>query len=402
MIWKGYHLSYCTNIHPGESWGEVFETLQQYVPEIKEGVSPREPFGIGLRLSNKASLELVKEKALAEFKEWLQRNDCYVFTFNGFPYGGFHRQVVKDEVHQPDWSTKDRLEYTLRLFHILENLLPEGMDGGISTSPISYRYWHKTPEALEEVKRIGTQHLAEVAAELYRIRQRSGKELHLDIEPEPDGLLENTAEVGEYYREWLIPQGGKYLEEKLGLSREEAEKCLKDHIRICYDVCHFAVVYEKPADVFAALASEGIKVGKIQISAALKLDLPENNLQRQEAARQLSPFVESTYLHQVVARDDQGRLTSYPDLPFALETLQETQAREWRTHFHVPVFLDSYGKLASTQKDILEVLELLRKEKVTQHLEVETYTWEVLPKDIQLSLAESIKRELRWVQENLD
>lgn len=401
MIHNGYHLTYCTNIHPGESWDKTFQNIKKFVPDIKEELAPDAPFGIGLRLSNVASLELIKDEKLSEFKSWLEDSNCYIFTFNGFPYGSFHRQVVKDEVHQPDWTTKERLDYTLRLFKILEAILPGGTDGGISTSPLSYRYWHQNKQSLEEVMKTATLQLAEIAAALYKTRQESGKEMHLDIEPEPDGLLENTAEVIAYFKDWLLPLGGDYLKEQLGLSQKEAEQCLKDHIRICYDVCHFAVVYEKPAEVFAALAAEGIRVGKIQISAALKLQLPENQQERLAAGRLLAPFVESTYLHQVVARNAKGKLTSYPDLPAALESLPETDATEWRTHFHVPLFLDSYGQMASTQQDILEVLDLLKKEKITNHLEAETYTWEVLPKDIQLNLGESITRELLWVKENM-
>lgn len=402
MIHKGYHLTYCTNIHPGESWEAVFENLRTFIPEIKKEVSPDAPFGIGLRLSNAASLEILQEGRLAEFQDWLAANHCYVFTFNGFPYGGFHRQVVKDEVHQPDWSTKERLDYSLRLFDILATLLPEGMDGGISTSPLSYKFWHPNEEALQEVIKKATLQLAEVAVKLYKIKESSGKELHLDIEPEPDGLMENTREVIDYYKNHLIALGTDYVMEQLSLSAEEAEKCLKDHIRLCYDVCHFAVVYEKPREVFAALAAEGIRIGKIQISAALKLLLAEEVGQRKEAEGILSPFVESTYLHQVVARNRQGKLTAYRDLPPALESLQQTDATEWRTHFHVPVFLSSYGELASTQEDIVEVLKVLGNERVCNHLEVETYTWEVLPRDIQLDLKSSIIRELQWVKEKLD
>src|SRR5690606_3340392 len=131
-------------------------------------------------------------------------NNCYVFTLNGFPYGGFHRQVVKDKVHHPDWTTIERRDYTLRLFDILNTLLPGGMDGGISTSPLSYKYWH-SEEEVGEVRRISTLHMIEVAVKLYQIRQREGKVLHLDIEPEPDGLLENTKDVVDFYRNWLIP-----------------------------------------------------------------------------------------------------------------------------------------------------------------------------------------------------
>ena len=399
MFHKGHHLSYCTNIHPGESWEEVKESLHTFIPKVKEAVSPGSSFGIGLRLSNQASKDILKEDQLEEFKEWLSAQDCYVFTFNGFPYGDFHGQVVKDRVHQPDWTTSERLEYTLRLFTILAELVPEGIDGGISTSPLSYKYWHGSTESCRQVKQKAARQLAKVTAQLYRMRENSGKLLHLDIEPEPDGLIENSSEFIDFFRKWLLPEGTACLQEELGLSEQEAETALKEHIRLCYDVCHFAIVYEKPAEVFAKMAREGIKVGKIQLSAALKAKWVKG--ETEEIAAAFAPFVESTYLHQVVEQEENGQLNHFPDLPEALKTMGKAGAREWRTHFHVPVFLNSYGKLASTQEAIVQVLEFIKKEKVCTHLEVETYTWEVLPEAIRQELAGSIIRELQWVKETM-
>ena len=137
------HLTYCTNIHPGETWTDHFAHLKEHVPGIKQAISPNQPFGIGLRLSNTASLELRNKENLRGFQQWLNEEDCYVFTMNGFPYGGFHKTIVKDKVHEPDWTTAERVQYTNRLAQILAALLPDGMEGGISTSPLSYRYWHK-------------------------------------------------------------------------------------------------------------------------------------------------------------------------------------------------------------------------------------------------------------------
>lgn len=401
MLKNGYHLTYCSNIHPGESWAETYDNLKKFIPKIKQKISPDAPFGIGLRLSDKASRSLLKGANLQTFKNWLEENQCYVFTLNGFPFGGFHNQSVKDRVHQPDWTTEERLGYTLRLFDILTRLLPDGVEGGISTSPLSYKYWQTVQNDKKEVLQKATLHVAKIAEKLYNINQESNQILHLDIEPEPDGLLENTFEVIDWFKEWLIPQGTTYLKRQLNFSNEEAEACLKNHIRICYDVCHFAIVYEKPEEVFQMLAMEGIQVGKIQISAALKVCLPETLKQREWVRDALAPFVESTYLHQVVERDSQGLLTHYPDLPQALENINNPAAKEWRTHFHVPIFLDNYGQLDSTQEDILQVLKYLKNEKVSNHLEVETYTWEVLPNDIQLEVVDSIVRELQWVQRNL-
>ena len=401
MICEGHHLTYCTNIHPGESWEEVFQSLKLHVPKIKAELSSSNPFGIGLRLSNEASLTLSRTEQLKEFKSWLEENDCYVFTLNGFPYGGFHRQVVKDKVHHPDWTTTERRDYTDRLFDILATLLPEEMDGGISTSPLSYKFWHKNEREIDEATKASAVHMAQIALKLHNIKEQNGKVLHLDIEPEPDGLLENTRDVLNFYRNWLIPVGNQVLSEGLGLSDDEAEECLKEHIRICYDVCHFAVVYEKSSEVFAAFQAEGIQIGKIQISAALKLDVPADAEERERLRTLLLPFAESTYLHQVIAKDKEGELTAYPDLSDALLQLPEAKARQWRIHFHVPVFLERYGKLASTQQEILEVLDFIKKEKVTNHLEVETYTWGVLPEGMNLDLSHSIAREIQWVTENI-
>src|SRR5690606_38835195 len=152
MIVDSGHLTYCSNIHAGESWTAHFAALKHNFSLIKKQVSPDKPMAIGLRLSNQASLELTDGKQLQEFRQWLQENQAYVFTMNGFPYGEFHHAQVKDMVHAPDWTTENRLEYTIRLFGILEKLLPEGMEGGISTSPLSYRHWFKNDQELKEAK----------------------------------------------------------------------------------------------------------------------------------------------------------------------------------------------------------------------------------------------------------
>ncbi|MBB3063279.1 metabolite traffic protein EboE [Microbulbifer rhizosphaerae] len=401
---NGYELTYCSNIHPGETWLAVFANLQRYLPAIKQEVSPAAPFGIGLRLSNQASIELAEtEGALAELQRWLQARDCYVFTLNGFPYGEFHDQAVKDRVHVPDWGSAERLDYTRRLFALLAALLPDGAEGGISTSPLSYKYWHNESQA-NELKQQASLQLAEVAAYLHELGRESGKDLHLDIEPEPDGLLENTYDVIDYYRNWLIPVGGRHLQSQYQMTPETAERCLRDRIRLCYDICHFAVVHEAPRETLSCLEEAGIRIGKVQISAALKARLENDVEQNQRMKTLLQPFAESVYLHQVVARDTAGAKTAWPDLADALESLQSggpAREEEWRTHFHVPVFLAEYGSLASTQQDIIDTLDYLREKRLCRHLEVETYTWNVLPQDLQMNVKDAIVRELNWVRQRL-
>lgn len=402
MKLNNFHLSYCSNIHPGESWDATFENLQIYIPEVRQRLGVTDAFGIGLRLSNDASLILEEPERLNEFQTWLKAENAYVFTLNGFPYGDFHRQVVKEKVHAPDWTTDQRIEYTIRSFRILAKLLPEGMDGGISTSPISYRHWFKTQSDLTQTMETATVHLLEVVAELAILEKETGKFLHLDIEPEPDGILENSDEMIWLYTDWLLPVGVPLLSDQFEISAIDAAKLIKRHIQVCYDVCHFAIVYEDPEMTFAKFSAHGIQIGKIQISAALKILIPEGVTERLEILQKLQPFVESTYLHQVVGMGENQKLNSYSDLPLAIEKLAETNDQEWRVHFHVPVFLENYGALSSTQSAIKLVLnQISYNPNITNHLEVETYTWEVLPEDTKLSLGESISRELGWVIENM-
>jgi hypothetical protein len=397
------HLTYCTNIHPGENWDAHFKQLQQHVPLVKAALSPDQPFGIGLRLSNTASLELSKEPALQEFRAWLQQQDCYVFTMNGFPYGGFHNVVVKDQVHTPDWTTADRVAYTIRLFRLLAALLPAGMDGGVSTAPLSYKLWNaRCEEERASVTESATLNLLLVVEQLVRIRRSGGPLLHIDIEPEPDGMLENSQEYIDWYFQRLLPAGIPFLADKFGISEPEAAELVKDHVQLCYDVCHFALAYEQPQQVLDKMQQHGLKIGKLQISAALKAALPAAGTEERLAVTAaFRAFNEPVYLHQVIARTGNG-YTHYPDLPQALEDAANPQVLEWRSHFHVPLFIDRYGLLSATQEDIKQVLALLRTQPFTRHLEVETYTWEVLPPGLKLPIDQSIARELAWVRQQLE
>jgi len=399
MFTQAGHLTYCTNIHPGENWNDHFAAIRKNFPVIKEKISPNNPMGIGLRLSNEASIELIKKENLAEFKQWLKESDAYVFTMNGFPYGGFHNTVVKDDVHTPDWTTVERMHYTLRLFHILSALLPEGMDGGVSTSPMSYRLWFKTKETLEDCREAATKNMVTVIENLIQIQKLTGKLLHLDIEPEPDGMLETGEEFIDWFENDLLRIGIPVIKEKLKISAQHAEDIIKEHLRLCYDVCHFAIGYEPHKKIINEVLKRGIKIGKIQISAALKCKISESD--RKSIRENFENFNEPTYLHQVVAKTNAGKMLRYADLPEALKEIDNPLFEEWRAHFHVPIFTKSFDALSSTQDEIQEVLAIQKEHPITNHLEVETYTWEVLPAELKLPMQDSITRELQWVQQIL-
>ncbi|GAB2559216.1 metabolite traffic protein EboE [Spirosoma areae] len=400
------HLGYCTNIHAGESWADHFAALQQAVPELKKRLSPGAPFGIGLRLSNQASEDLEQPENLVNFQQWLAENKAYVFTMNGFPFGGFHNTVVKDQVHAPDWTTEARVDYTKRLFRILSVLLPvdelgNAIPGGVSSSPLSYRHWFEweQPAARDYIFSQTTQNVLEVVSELVRLRQQTDRLMHLDLEPEPDGVIETADEFIAWFTDYLLPMGIEQLTEQFGLTDDEAEATICEHVRLCYDVCHFAVGYERPTEVLDKLKNYGLRVGKIQISAALKAEFPEDKEGREAVRQAFAQFNEPTYLHQVVARTNSGELLRFRDLPDALAGLTDDHA-EWRSHFHVPLFVADYGLLQSTQDDIREVLQLQAERQFTNQLEVETYTWGVLPDDLKKDLVDSIEREMKWMMDN--
>ncbi len=390
---SGQHFTYCTNIHPSSGWQEVMANLERYALPLKAAFSPNEPFGIGLRLSGDESCDVLEDSNLGHFKHFLDERGLYVFTMNGFPYGPFHAQAVKANVHAPDWRDEERVRYTLRLIQILEHLLPDGMTGGISTSPLSYKAWVDGSTSTWETL---TNNVVRVAEELYRVKER-GVSIHLDLEPEPDGLLENSEEVVRFYQNWLLDYGAMILARCLDLSRSEAQEVLLEHIQICFDTCHVAVAYEEPADVLQRFEEVGIKVGKVQISSALEVALPKDKAAREEVAETLKSFVESTYLHQVVQKNADGTFTQYPDLPDALPHIQDSHATEWRVHFHVPIFTERFGELNSTQEGIVKTFDLLKEKSFTEHLEIETYTWDVLPQELKVGMLESIKREYEWV-----
>lgn len=393
---SGLHLTYCTNVHPGETWADTLEAVRRHAPELKRRLAPDRPFGVGLRLSGLASAELLDGDELDRFADFLEEHGLYVAVINGFPYGAFHGTAVKARVHAPDWRDEERVLYTLRLARVLERILPDGLDGGISTSPLSYGRW--IPPGDRSARERMTLHVARVAEALARVRAETGRLVHLDLEPEPDGLLESGAEVVTFFEDWLLPAGAPVLADRLGLSRAEAEALLLEHVRVCLDACHFAVGFEELAAELARFARAGVRVGRLQASSALRVPLDGD---RAALARRLEPFAESTYLHQVVERRDDGSLRRFPDLAEALPRLADPGAREWRVHFHVPLFVKDYAGLGSTQADLSGALGLLRQTPFARHVEIETYTWDVLPPDLKRPLLDSVEREYRWVLEKL-
>jgi sugar phosphate isomerase/epimerase len=387
------HLTYCTNIHAADGWAAVDANVRRYAPALKQRFSPAQPFGIGLRLSARDARELAGGDHLETFRAWLDAEGLYVAIINGFPFGSFHRSVVKADVYAPDWRDEARVAYTIDLARILSRLVPAGVDGGVSTAPLSYKAWMATDD--EAGWTAVTDNVVRVAVALARLRRDQGVFIHLDIEPEPDCSIETSQETIDFFERQLLPRGVPQTARELGVSDSEARDVLLDHIRVCFDCCHFAVEHEDPIQALDRLAGAGIRIGRIQLSSALRVDMPADAAAAAPIDARLRRFADSTYLHQVVARDD-GRLRHFSDLGPALDA-KPAGAAEWRIHFHVPLFTREYEGLGSTQDDVRRVIQAAVSKPITTHLEIETYTWDVLPTALKFDLLESIGREYEWV-----
>jgi hypothetical protein len=374
----GLHLAYCTNVHRGETWRETFAALQTHTLAVRERVCPQKPYAIGLRLGHRAAVELSDPVTLLEFQRWLDRHDCYVFTINGFPYGQFHGARVKEQVYAPDWTSPERLAYTSRLFDLLAQLVPAGIAGSVSTVPGSFK---KFIQIREQEKAIRA-NLWRCVEHIARVSEKSKRQLHLGLEPEPLGLIENSVETIEFFSQLRAdrPHDAR-LDEFLGVN---------------YDTCHFAVEFEEAQAALPALVQHGIKISKIHLSSALKT-------RPTPAAREaLTKFADDVYLHQVIARNESGRLKFYRDLPDALNSQLTTHnsqlSEEWRIHFHVPLHSPAAPPFTNTNDHLLGTLDWLAANlSLCSHLEMETYTWEVLPPELKArSVVEQLAAEYDW------
>jgi len=379
--------SYCTNIHPGETWEEIFAALKTHTTAVRDRVrsSPTDPFPLGLRLSAEAAHSLDSDPALLrKFQHWMEDENMLAYTINGFPYGRFHGTRVKEQVYAPDWSTQERLDYTRSLFRILARILPQGAEGSVSTVPGSFKaFVANQPERLPRI----LENLRTFAEELDKLSNEYEIDFHLGLEPEPLGLLENTADTLAFF-------------DKLqdGLDASAKERLLR-RIGINYDTCHFAVEYEKPDDAIAAFIENGIRLSKIHLSNALTLN-PNDD----EAIDRIRAFTDDTYLHQVIIRQENGKLERFIDLPQTLAALDAGEAKakgeEWRIHYHIPLYCNPQPPLNSTADHLTALAAFLQRHpNLCRHFEMETYTFHVLPDEMKRTdVVDMLAEEFRWCE----
>jgi len=391
------HLTYCSNIHPGETWPEVRANIERFFPAVRDHVAPGARFGVGLRLS--AAAALADDEVFDEFAALLQEQDLYVFTLNGFPYGRFHGAPVKETAYRPDWLEPERLDYTNRLADLAARFATLAHEDGasVSTLPGAFKARAGAEAAAAQVADALICHVAH----LVEIRRTSGHTVTLALEPEPCCFLETIDETVDFFEAHLFSRNGvDRLANLAGLNTAMSELALRRHIGICLDTCHAAVEFEDAMQCFARLETAGISIAKIQLSAGLRIAEVDESM-----IAALAPFDDGVYLHQVVERCD-GIVRRFTDLSDAIHDFRNRPAQsgtsEWRVHFHVPVFLEHLADFASTQPFLEDVLEIQKTQQKSNHLEVETYTWDVLPPGLRTgNVTDAIARELTWVLEHL-
>ena len=348
------HLTYCLNIHPGETWAENFAAIREKTMAVKARVAPDKPFGLGLRLGRAAADSLAGRARRADVRKFLDDHGLYVFTINGFPYGQFHGTRVKENVYAPDWRAPERRDYTHLLVDILADFLPDGVNGSISTVPGSFKPWIRNESDVKAV-------VANLTACAEHVADRN---IWLALEPEPGCFLETTEETIRFFSE-LLPDRAR---RRLG---------------VCFDTCHAAVQFENVLQSLRRYLDAGIRVAKVQLSAAVE-----------ETAEGLKKFDDPVYLHQTKAKRADGSFQYWNDLPVVLDK----DAERLRSHFHVPLFAGN-----STAAELTPEFFALLKRGATEHLEIETYTFDVLPRELREGgVVDSIVREYEWVMKRLE
>ena len=389
------HLSYSTLVHPGDTWPAMRASLQTYLPEVKRRFSPDRPFGVSLRLSAASAALLAGDPAQrAVTRDFLDAHDLYVYTVNAFPYGPFKGRRVKEQVYEPDWATDDRARYTIQVADVLAELSPAGVEPTIQTAPLAFRPSVSGEEYVERM----TRHLLRVVAYLWDLEDRTGRRVKLALEPEPFCYLETTEETVRYFQHRVYSRSGaRSLARLAGRPVAEAIGALRRYLGVVFDICHPAVGFEDIPTSLRALEDAGVPVFKLQEAAALWM--PEVT---DETVHELGRYTDTIYLSQTAQRRD-GVVTRFLNLQDAIAArAADPGPREWRTHFHVPVFLADLGPFRTTRFAISQALAVHAATPQSTHLEIETYTWDVLPDHLKTGdIVDYVVREIEWVKSQL-
>jgi hypothetical protein len=392
-------LSYCMNVHPGEGLEELLATLRGPAHRVREEWRPQGRMGAGLWLPAATAQAIAHDpSAAARVREALAEAGLFAFSVNAFPFGGFHAAEVKSRVYRPTWAEPERLAYTEDACRALAALLEEGGRGSVSTVPVGYKAFgavHSTSQAAGAA-------LGRLTSSLEDLEAETGRSLAVALEPEPLAVLETVDETIAFLEQHVFRgPGAQALAEAGGPGGEAGEAALRRRVGVCVDTCHLACEFEDLSAGVGRLRSAGVVVVKAQLSSALELRHPASNA---AGLARLLAFAEPRYLHQTLGLRG-GQRVSFEDLTALTnpegELVDRAAACEvLRTHFHVPLCWEGDEHLGTTRSDLLSGLSALAG--ATDHLEVETYTFEVLPAAVRArygdDVVQMVAAELAWTE----
>lgn len=386
LLKNKYHLTYCSNIFKEKTWKNLFCKLKIYITNLRKFFKKKH-IGLSLCLSNSLANEIKKTDNISNLKMWLKKNRLYISSINGFVYQTFHQKKIKENIYLPDWTSKKRLNFTQNLIDILKNIIKKNHDGSISTLPISYKSWTKDNHKHYVLYKT-SKHLSELLILLINIKKQIKNIIHLDIEPEPQCMIETYKETHTFFEQWLLPICKKYL-----IPRYKKQKLITHiytHIKICYDICHFSVNFENHKEILNSIQKSKIKIGKIQISSALKINLNNNNKKSQ--LKTLLTLQSSPFLHQTTEKVAK-KIKKYTDIKHILETFEQKTHGEMRIHCHISIHEKIYKNIETTHQETQETLKIFLKTLRIKHIEIETYTHNIIYDDNPLA---AIIKEYNW------
>jgi len=420
MLWRhperpgrSVRLGYCMNLHAAQTLSGLLQGMRAITLPLRTRLEGSGPFGVGLYLPAALARRLAQPSRAREWgvlRAFLAEHGLDAFTLNAFPYGGFQSEGLKAGVFEPTWLDVKRVAFTLAAAKVAVRLGEGERAGAISIS--THTGMHASRVRGEEDLDGCARNLARCAAALAMLEEESGRRIVLSLEAEPRASCNDTAELATF-RARLLERGTEVLARERGVAAGRAQGWIERHVGTCLDTCHAAVEFEPPQAALENATASGAPLGKLQFTSALALEAPESNA---EARRRFLALDEPRFLHQVSGRTPRGlvRAGDLPELARALERDPSgpwSDCDEWRCHFHVPVDLEHLGPrgLGTTRAyaDQVLALALAQPERWGSdelHVEIETYTWDVLPREARGAgeLVDGLEREYRHVIAQLE
>lgn len=357
-IKKLYKLTYCSNIFKTNNLKKLSFNIKKY----KEKFFKKYNLNVNICLSNNL-IKNINKKNLNSFREFYS---IKITSINGFVYQNFHLKNIKENIYLPDWTSKNRFLFTKNILTYTDSIAKKKEKISISTLPISYIKWVNfflNPFIFYEA----TQNLKKLTMQI--------KKSHLDIEPEPFCLIESYSDFLKFKKNWIKT-----------LIIKKNEKSLT----LCYDICHFSVIFEKQKIISKLITIDNLKIGKIQISIALKTIIHYKHVFIKKLTKTLTKLKKSDFLHQSIIKN-YSKIEKFSDIYFFLKKIHLFKNKELRIHCHIPLYKKKFKYFDSTYKDTFNSLNLIKKHNLTKNIEIESYTYHIFFK--KFNYYKSIKKE---------